>query len=230
MTNNTAPVRVSIIVPLAADEEMWQKPLDWQVPADWQLIFAAAPTSKPPPTIANKQNRPQWLVCPRPGRAAQMNAAAAIADNEWLWFVHSDSRLCADTCHKLRAAICKYPPPAKTPIWYFDLRFVDGGAKMRINEWGVRLRCALFGNPFGDQALCMTRTTLQLCGGFAEDADYGEDHLLVLRARRRDIKVRRINAIVGTSARRYLREGWWRTVLLYRHLWMRQYREENRRR
>ena len=60
-------------------------------------------------------------------------------------------------------------------------------------------------------------------------ADYGEDHLLVLRARRRDIKVRRINAIVGTSARRYLREGWWRTVLLYRRLWMRQYREENRR-
>ena len=59
------------------------------------------------------------------------------------------ARLCADTCHKLRAAICKYPPPAKTPISVW--RRARGG-------------------------------------GFAEDADYGEDHLLVLRARRRDIQ------------------------------------------
>ncbi|MGI9338977.1 MAG: hypothetical protein ACR2P4_10775 [Gammaproteobacteria bacterium] len=221
-------MKVSIIVPVAAGEEMWRRPFEWDIPADWQLIIAAAPNTKTPPITGNKA---RWLACPRQGRAAQMNAAAACADNEWLWFVHADTVLCADTCQKLRAAIGDYrqPDTAKTPILYFDLRFVDGGAKMRINEWGVRLRCALFGNPFGDQALCLTQAALRHIGGYDEDADYGEDHLLVLRARQKGIGVRRIPAAVGTSARRYLREGWWRTVLLYRRLWVRQYRKERRR-
>lgn len=228
-------MKVSIIVPVAADDTMRQKPLGWDIPADWQLIIAAAPDTKAP---AMNGNKARWMICPRAGRAAQMNAAAAIAEGEWLWFVHADTVLYADTCAALRAAIGNCPPPdasAKNatpagdnhaPVLYFDLRFVDGGAKMRINEWGVRLRCALFGNPFGDQALCMTRAVWQLVGGFDEEADYGEDHLLVLRAQKSGIKVRRIAAAVGTSARRYVQDGWWRTVLLYRRLWMQQYRRE----
>lgn len=218
-------MKVSIIVPVAADESMQKQPLDWRIPADWQLIIAAAPNTKAPPMIDTKA---KWLVCPRAGRAAQMNAAAAAAENEWLWFVHADTFLYADTCDKLRAAIADCPAGDKPPIFYFDLRFVDGGARMRINEWGVRLRCALFDNPFGDQALCLTRAALQCAGGFDEDAGYGEDHLLVLRAKKRGINIRRIRAAVGTSARRYMRYGWWRTVLLYRRLWMQQYRRERR--
>lgn len=219
---------ISIIVPVGADDEMRQKPLGWHIPADWQLIIAAAPNTQAPPMT---DNNTKYLVCPKAGRAAQMNAAAEVAENEWLWFVHADTCLYADTCDKLRAAIaeCQQHADGKTPILYFDLRFVDGGAKMRINEWGVRLRCALFDNPFGDQALCITRAALKHIGGYDEDAAYGEDHLLVLRGRRCGIHTRRINAVVGTSARRYMRDGWWRTVLLYRRLWMQQYREELRR-
>lgn len=218
---------VSVIVPVAADEEMWRAPFDWQLPPHWQLIIAAPPHKPPPP---NPPANIKWLTCPRPGRAAQMNAAAEIADNEWLWFVHADTILPANATQKLNAAIAECAQQTPPPILYFDLRFVDGGAKMLLNELGVRLRCMFYANPFGDQALCMTRAVWQQAGGYPEDAACGEDHLLVLRARNKGIGVRRINAAVGTSARRYQREGWLRTILLYRRLWTQQYRQERNRR
>jgi len=211
---------LTVIIPLADGETLWRYLLPLLSLADGDnLILAAA---HPPPADWEKV-RPaaaRWLVCPQRGRAAQMNAAAAEADNDFLWFVHADSR----------------PPPTAVPalkkslrthgdaIHYFDLLFYDGGAKMILNEWGVRLRCAIFKNPFGDQALCLSQKVFTALGGFAEDADYGEDHLLVLAAKKQRHKLRRIAVAVGTSARRYDDNGWWKTILLYQRLWLRQWR------
>lgn len=239
---------VTVIVPLARGEEFWRNPLEWNLPREWRLVLAS-PSTMPvdflttvddtvtvgdtvDDTVDGNGNndgngdgvRLRWLHCAREGRAAQMNAAAEKAKSEWLWFVHADTVLPSDAAKKLSADIAS----GGDDIRYFRLRFSDGGAKMLLNEWGARLRCALFANPFGDQALCIRRAVWQRAGGFPEDADYGEDHLLVLRARKCGAGVRCVGAAVGTSARRYEREGWWRTVSLYRRLWMRQYWRETR--
>ena len=213
----------TVIIPVADDETLWRQllpllPLD---AGDDLIIAAAAP---PPPDWDDiRPAAARWLVSPQRGRAAQMNAAAAAAaaDNDFLWFVHADSR----------------PPPAAVPalkksltangdaIHYFDLHFYDGGAKMILNEWGVRLRCAIFKNPFGDQALCLSRRLFTQLGGFAENAAYGEDNLLMLAAKRQHYPLRRVGVAIGTSARRYRDGGWWNTVLLYQCLWLRQWRQ-----
>ncbi|MGI9298734.1 MAG: glycosyltransferase [Gammaproteobacteria bacterium] len=209
---------VTVIVPLAADEDAWRELLPrLPLPADWELLLAAA---APPP--ADWQNAPprRWIHCPRRGRGAQMNAAAAAADGELLWFVHADSRPPANFASALSRAAAAAP----RAVYYFDLHFYDGGARMILNEWGARLRCALFGNPFGDQALSLRRDLFWELGGYPEDAAAGEDHLFVLRAARAGARARRVGAAVGTSARTYLRRGWWRTVREYQKIWWRQWR------
>ena len=47
---------------------------------------------------------PQWrcLLAP-PGRAAQQNAGASAATGRWLWFLHADSELAANTLPRLAA-------------------------------------------------------------------------------------------------------------------------------
>ena len=212
---------ISIIVPLAANETLWRQLLPQLLIGDADEILLAAPTPPPadftPPTPSVR-----WLHCPQGGRGAQMNAAAATAKGDILWFVHADSRLTADTVERLRQSFSR----AADALHYFDLRFYDGGLKMRINEFGVRLRCALFHNPFGDQALAMAAPTFAALGGFDENASYGEDHLLVLKARRQGRQIRRVGGVVGTSARRYTEQGWWRTLFLFQRLWLRQWRQQ----
>lgn len=219
----TAAVAVSIIIPLAADETLWRQLLPLLAanqPGDDDEIILAAAAAAPDDWQAPPQTR--WLHCRQSGRAAQMNTAAADTVNPYLWFVHADSRPPADALRQLRQSLGGAP----AAIHYFDLHFYDGGRKMALNEIGARWRSRLFKNPFGDQALCLARDTFQQLGGYPETAPYGEDHLLLLAAKRRHIPLKRIAVAVGTSARRYNEKGWWRTVLLYQRLWLRQWRRQ----
>ena len=46
----------------------------------------------------------------------------------------------------------------------FRFRFDRGGARLRLVEWGARLRSALFAMPYGDQALFVRRALLDELG------------------------------------------------------------------
>ena len=54
---------------------------------------------------------------------------------------------------------------------------------MRLLEWGVRLRVALFRMPYGDQALFVRREVLDAVGGVPQ-APVMEDLDLVMRLKR----------------------------------------------
>ena len=210
--------RISIIIPVADDETLWRDLFErLKNFSSGEVIFASA---IPPPEGWQDGSNMKWLVCDKSGRAAQMNNAAAVAGGRFLWFVHADTRLPIAAEEKLLSAIADSP----LSLHYFDLHFFDGGLRMRINAFGVRLRCAFFQNPFGDQALCIAKEVFHKAGGFPEDAPYGEDHLFVLHAACLGALPRRVGVAVGTSARRYQAHGWWRTVFLYQRLWFRQWR------
>ncbi len=155
--------------------------------------------------------RTRIVVC-RPGRAAQMNAAAAVAEGDFLWFLHADTRMPPDAV----AALLRSLAAAPDALHYFGLRFHDGPAALRLNAVGVGLRSRLLGMPFGDQGLCLRRSTFAALGGFDEAAVYGEDHLFVWTARRAGVRLRRVPATLSTSGRKYARGGWARTTA--RHL------------
>lgn len=153
---------------------------------------------------------PRWrrLAAPR-GRAVQQNAGAAAATRPWLWFVHADSRLTPGTLPALAAFVAAGAPA----LGYFDLRFFDGPALLRLNAIGARFRSRVLGLPFGDQGLVMPRAVFDDLGGFDPTIARGEEHDLVWRARRRGIWLRPVGASLYTSGRRYAQHGWLRTTV-----------------
>jgi GT2 family glycosyltransferase len=144
-----------------------------------------------------------------------MNAAARAARRRYLWFLHADTRFGPGVLAALRRSLAAEPEG----LHYFDLGFAPGGpALMPVNAAGVWVRSRLLGMPFGDQGFCLSRRVFARLGGFDEEASYGEDHLLVWKARRAGVPLRCAGARLLTSARKYQERGWLATTA--RHLYL----------
>jgi GT2 family glycosyltransferase len=182
-----------------------------------RLVFAHGDLQARPrdPTIA-------WTESSR-GRARQQNAGAAGIDKPWLWFLHADTRVTANSM----SALASFLASGEDALAYFDLRFADDGPPlMRLNEWGVRARCRFAGLPFGDQGLLLKRERFFELGAFDESLALGEDHALVWAARRNGLPIRRIPAAIYTSARKYAAHGWLATTWKHQRLtWKQAWRE-----
>jgi hypothetical protein len=90
------------------------------------------------------------------------------------------------------------------------MRFDESGWALRVIEWGVRLRVAVFGLPYGDQALFVRRRTLDAIGGIPrtpimEDLD-------LVKAMRGCGRMAMLDLPVTTSARRYRARGFAKTL------------------
>lgn len=203
---------LSVVVPLAPAENEWQ-PLLLQLaalPLGSEVIVVSAddvPRLPPPAWPAQLSYR----TCrSEPGRARQQNLGASMASGDWLWFVHADSRLRANTLHALQ----EFMAHGGASLGWFTLAFRrDGPRCTALNAVGANWRARWLGLPFGDQGLLLPRTWFEALQGFDEQASYGEDHLLVWAARRAGLPLRHIPAVLETSARKYARHGWLRTTL-----------------
>ena len=87
----------------------------------------------------------------------------------------------------------------------FRFRLNDAGLKARALESGVRLRCALFATPYGDQGLLISRRLFDEVGGYG-DIPIMEDIDLARRLGRTRMKFFEAPAV--TSAERYRRDGY----------------------
>lgn len=200
--------RVAVIVPVGPGDAM-APALRAQLgtlPEPAQVFVVHASDAHSEPTSPDSQ----WLILHAPcGRAAQQNAGAREADREWLWFLHADCVLAAETL----PALARFIDTHANALGYFDLRFLDDGpAWMRINAFGTRLRSRWLGLPFGDQGFVLPRAAFERLGGFDTALAIGEDHDLIWRARRAQLPLRPIGAPLFTSARKYAEHGWWKTT------------------
>ena len=141
-----------------------------------------------------------------PGRARQLDAGWRAARGDVLVFLHADSRLGRGWSRALRTAL----EDEDVAGGAFRLRFDDRSAGMRLIEWGTRLRVALFGLPYGDQAIFVRRRVLESLGGIP-DVRLMEDLDLVAGVKRRG-RLAALEVEVTTSARRYARAGVLRTL------------------
>ena len=200
---------LAVVIPVAADDPAWPGLIEElaALPVGAEILVAGA--TPPPPGVPA---RLRWLTAP-PGRAQQMNAGAHAASRPFLWFLHADSRLTPGALDALGRSITAAPDA----LHYFDLAFLDDGPPlMPLNQWGARMRSRWGGMPFGDQGFCLRRETWEALGGFRTDVAYGEDHLLVWKARHMGVPLRPVGAMLLTSARKYRERGWLRTTA--RHL------------
>jgi rSAM/selenodomain-associated transferase 2 len=147
------------------------------------------------------------ITAPR-GRAAQMNAGAAMAQADVLLFLHADTRLPADADRLVREGLTR-----SGRAWgRFDVRIEGRHALLAVIAGAMNLRSRLTGIATGDQAMFVTRTAFAAAGGFPDIAlmeDVAFSARLKTLGRPLCLRER-----VVTSGRRWERHGVLTTILL----------------
>jgi rSAM/selenodomain-associated transferase 2 len=158
-------------------------------------------------TLALASSLADCVLTAASGRAAQMNAGAAVARGDVFLFLHADTKLPANADALIRDALAH-----SGRVWgRFDVRFDHDGI-MPLIAITMNLRSRLTGIATGDQAIFVTRAAFDAIGGFPAQP-LMEDIALSSRIRRISHPAY-IHAPVTTSARRWRKQGILRTVFL----------------
>jgi len=140
------------------------------------------------------------------GRGAQLAAGADEARSKWLLFLHADTVLQtgweSEAAKFMERVDMGDRPPAAAA---FSFALDDFGAKPRVLEAIVGLRCALFNLPYGDQGLLIPKQLYNSIGGY-RSLPLMEDVDLVRRLGRKRLVMMRSKAV--TSAERYKSDGY----------------------
>lgn len=157
-------------------------------------------------TVRRARAQGARVLASAPGRARQLEAGARAASGDVLLFLHADTRLPGGWSEAVRQALRDPAVSGGAFRFAFDRR----SPGLRIVEWGARARVALFGLPYGDQAIFLRRSVLEASGGvpqvpILEDLD-------LVRAMRRRGRLALLPLPAVTSARRYASRGVFRTM------------------
>lgn len=143
------------------------------------------------------------VVTAERGRGQQLAAGADAATGRWLLFLHADS--CLDPHWNESVTSFMLEPENRYRAGFFRFALDDGRKRATLLEWLVALRVRLFGLPYGDQGLLMSRDFYRKLGGF-RPLPLMEDVDIVRRIGRR--RLVRLPHNVVTSAERYIDDGY----------------------
>ena len=137
------------------------------------------------------------------GRGMQLAAGIAAARGAWLLLLHADTRLAPGW----RAAAAALMASGADRAGYFRFALNSADPRARRLERAVAWRCRVFGLPYGDQGLLISRALLDRVGGM-RTLPLMEDVDLIRRIGRARLVA--LDAAAVTSAVRWERGGWWR--------------------
>jgi rSAM/selenodomain-associated transferase 2 len=146
-------------------------------------------------------------------RAGQMNAGAAIAQGDTLLFLHADCALPEDADGLVVLAMNDH----RQGWGFFEVDIVGRHPMLKVIAWFMNRRSKLTGIASGDQAMFVRRSWFAAAGGFPA-IPLMEDIAMSRGLRARYVPVC-LQAKVKTSARRWHKQGVFRTIL--RMWWLR---------
>jgi rSAM/selenodomain-associated transferase 2 len=199
--------RISVVIPARNDATALARTVEWlrHLPGirDAELIVAAS--GDPLGTMHAVRGRIQLLWPGASTRAALMNAGAASARGDVLFFVHADSLPPTNALALIDGALSD----DRVVGGAFEHRFEEFLWSLRAISWINRIRYRLTQNYYGDQGLFVRASAFRALGGYRdlpllEDLDFSRR----LKCKGRTVLVR---APMVTSARRFLANGPWRT-------------------
>jgi rSAM/selenodomain-associated transferase 2 len=159
-------------------------------------------------TVAAAQPLCDRLVRAPRGRAAQMNAGAAVACGDVLVFLHADTILPDGAPRFVLDGILR-----TGRVWgRFDVAIEGRSALLPVVAAMMNVRSRATGIATGDQAMFVTRAAFERVGGFPDIA-LMED-IALSRALKRLGPPVALRAKVRTSGRRWDQNGALRTILL----------------
>lgn len=197
---------ISIIIPTCNEADQIASTI-YQLKAtissgDFEIIVADAGSSDDTIKLAKKAGA-AIVISPRKGRAVQMNAGATAAKGDIFYFLHADTipadkfiEDIIDSINKGYHAGC------------FMLSFDYEHWFLKANCWFTHFDFNAI--RFGDQSLFVTKAAFDQAGGFSEEHIIMEDQHLIKRLRT-FIRFRVIKKPVITSARKYLKNGIYKT-------------------
>ena len=199
--------RLSVIVPARNDAAALGRTLDYLVGlpgiAEAEIIVAASGDLEGTKRAA--EGRARLLTPAGSTRAALMNAGAAAARAEILFFLHADSFPPANGVELIEHALSD----DRVVGGAFEHLFAEPGWSLRAITWINRIRYRLTSNYYGDQGIFVRASVFRRMGGF-RDLQLMEDLDFTQRLKRvgRSILIR---VPLLTSGRRFLARGPWRT-------------------
>ena len=198
---------LSIVIPARNDAAALRRTLDWlyRLPdreATETIIAAAGDRDGTEAAVAD---RARLVFPPDSTRAALMNAGAAVARGDVLFFLHADSFPPTDWVALVRQEL---DDPGVVG-GAFEHRFLEPAWSLRVISSINRIRYRLTRNYYGDQGVFVRSTAFDALGGY-RPLSVLEDLDLSRRLRRLGRTVL-IPAPLGTSGRRFLVRGPWRT-------------------
>ncbi len=151
--------------------------------------------------VVAEETGARLIEAPR-GRGSQLAIGADTARGDWLLFIHADTVLPDGWAGTVAAHMERHADRAG----YFRLRFDSERRYARWTEGWANIRSRLFGLPYGDQGLLISRRLYDEVGGY-RPMPLMEDVALARALRGR---LRCLGKAVTTSAERYERTGYWR--------------------
>ena len=202
---NPSPT-ISIILPVLNEARVLGETLaGLPAAADVEIILVDGGSTDGTREVARGFPHVRFMEAP-PGRGRQMNAGARVARGEIMAFLHGDTRLGPAHLATLRRAAAD--PGFRAGA--FELLLTPPAPALKLIAWGTNLRSRLFRLPYGDQVLTLRRDLFLALGGFAHRRP--EDLDLVIRLRRLT-RLRLLTPPVASSGRRWLEQGYFRTII-----------------
>jgi rSAM/selenodomain-associated transferase 2 len=156
---------ISVVMPTLNEAQAlpWTLSALLSQPGDYEVIVVDGGSQDRTCQIAESFKSVQVIHASR-GRASQMNAGAAVAQGEWLLFLH------ADTCLPESALVRLNAMEADETIQAGGFRHRFGGTDWRLRaiSWLDNVRCERSRVIYGDQALFVRRSLFRAIGGFPE--------------------------------------------------------------
>jgi rSAM/selenodomain-associated transferase 2 len=159
-------------------------------------------------TVQRARLRADHVIRAPRGRAAQMNAGAALATGDVLLFLHADTRLPPEAERLVLEGLAR----SGRDWGRFDVAIEGRHPVLRLVGFMMNLRSRTTGIATGDQAIFVKREAFRAVGGFPE-IPLMEDIALSRRLKRTSRPLC-IRACAITSGRRWETRGVFRTILL----------------
>ncbi len=206
--------QLSVVIPARNDAASLTRTLDYLVSlvgiSEAEIIVAASGDEEGTKRAVADRARLLWPA--ESTRAALLNAGAAVASGQVLFFLHADSFPPANAFELIYRSLCD----ERVVGGAFEHRFVERKWTLRMITWLNRIRYRFTRNYYGDQGLFVRTSVFHQMRGYKdlqlmEDLDFSQR----LKKMGRSILIR---TPLLTSGRRFLAHGPWRTLFFV--LWL----------